>query len=254
MKFQESQQQFAAHIRHPELNAAPADIEDRRMEIYRELFYKNIEGFIANGFPVLRKITDDHHWHAMVRDFMHRHQSHSPYFAEIAQEFLQYLDTEREPSDNDFPFMLELAHYEWVELALDIEQGEIPDTGYNPQGDLMSGHPLVSPLVWVLQYQYPVHQISPDFIPQEPSPAPVFLLVYRNRQDEVKFMEINAVTARLLSILQERRLCRGEEAVAQLIDELQHPNPLVVYDGARQALSHLLEKEIILGTALQPVS
>lgn len=254
MKFQESQQRFAAHIRHPELNAAPAEIEDRRMGIYRELFYKNIEGFIANGFPVLRKITEDEQWHAMVRDFMHRHQCHSPYFVEIAQEFLQYLDSEREAAETDFPFMLELAHYEWVELALDIDQAEIPTTGYNPQGDLLSGHPLVSPLVWVLQYQYPVHQISPEFIPEEPLPIPVFLLVYRNRQDQVKFMEINAVTARLLSILQERDMCRGEEAVTQLIEELQHPNPQVVYDGARQALNHLLEKEIILGTALKPVS
>ncbi|MDX1692713.1 MAG: putative DNA-binding domain-containing protein [Ketobacteraceae bacterium] len=253
MKFQESQYRFAAHIRHPELNQAPEDIEDRRMGIYRDLFYKNIEGFLTNGFPVLRQITSDDHWHSMVRDFMNRHQCRSPYFARIAREFLEYLDGERTPHEADFPFLLELAHYEWVELALDISEQEIPATGYNPAGDLLSGHPVVSPLAWVLQYQYPVHQIGPGFIPTEPAEIPVFLLVYRNRDDQVRFMEINAVTARLLSIFQERELCRGEDAVAQLIDELQHPNPDVVYQGARQALAHLLEKEIILGTALKPI-
>lgn len=253
MNFQQAQYQFAAHIRNPEKNPAPEGIEDRRMGIYRELFYKNVESFIANGFPVLRKITDDESWHAMVRDFFHRHECSSPYFVEIAQEFLHYLDGEREPHENDYSFMLELAHYEWVELALEVDQQEIPKTGYNPNGDLMLGHPVVSPLAWVLQYQYPVHQIGPEFIPSEPLASPVFLLVYRNKADDVKFMEINAVTARLLTILQENELCKGEEAVTQLISELNHPNPDVVYQGGAQALEHLRQQEIILGTVLKTV-
>ena len=253
MNFQEAQRVFAAHIRHPDINKAPADIEDRRMNIYRELFYNNIESFIANGFPVLRKIFDDASWHEMIRDFMHRHKCQTPYFLEIAQEFLKYLDEGRADHRSDFPFMLELAHYEWVELALDVDKQEIPTSGFNPSGDLMSGHPVISPLVWVLQYQYPVHRIGPEFLPESPSPQPHFLLVYRNREYQVKFMEINAVTARLLTILQEQNFCRGEEAVTQLIEELQHPNPQVVYEGGRQALENLLASEIILGTALTPV-
>ena len=43
--FQHTQIEFAAHLRHPQLNAAPANIEDRRLEIYRSLFFNNIEGF-----------------------------------------------------------------------------------------------------------------------------------------------------------------------------------------------------------------
>ena len=254
MNFQDAQYQFAAHIRNPDVNPAPSEIEDRRMGIYRDLFYKNVESFIANGFPVLRKLINDDDWHAMVRDFFVKHNCQSPYFAEISQEFLKYLDGDREPNESDYPFMLELAHYEWVELALDIDQQEIPTTGFNPAGDLMAGHPVVSPLVWVLQYQYPVHQISPSFIPEQPLAQPVFLLVYRNKDDQVKFMEINAVTARLLTILQEREFCKGEDAITQLIEELKHPNPEVVYQGGKQALEHLLQQEIILGTALTPVS
>ena len=57
MNFQEAQRHFAAHIRNPDLNSAPSGIEDRRMSIYRELFYNNVESFISNGFPVLRSIT-----------------------------------------------------------------------------------------------------------------------------------------------------------------------------------------------------
>ncbi len=55
--FIQQQYDFAAHIRNPEQNPAPAGIEDRRMGIYRELFYNNVEGFLSNGFPVLAGIT-----------------------------------------------------------------------------------------------------------------------------------------------------------------------------------------------------
>ncbi|HPO24365.1 MAG TPA: putative DNA-binding domain-containing protein, partial [Arenimonas sp.] len=43
------QQQFALakHIRDPEANLPPPDIEDRRLAIYRELFFNNVEGLLA---------------------------------------------------------------------------------------------------------------------------------------------------------------------------------------------------------------
>ena len=59
LAFQKLQYAFAAHIRDPEHRAAPAGIEDRRMGIYRELFYNNIEDFLATAFPVIRALTAD---------------------------------------------------------------------------------------------------------------------------------------------------------------------------------------------------
>ena len=47
---------FTAHLRDPENNPAPDAIEDRRMGIYRDLFYNNVEGFLSKGFPVIRSI------------------------------------------------------------------------------------------------------------------------------------------------------------------------------------------------------
>jgi hypothetical protein len=40
-EFQRKQYEFAAHIRDPEKNAAPPGIEDRRLAIYRDLFFNN---------------------------------------------------------------------------------------------------------------------------------------------------------------------------------------------------------------------
>ncbi len=64
--------------------------------MYRELFFNNIEGFLSGNFPVLRKILDDQQWFALVQDFFAKHPCQSPYFSEIPEEFLDYLQNERE--------------------------------------------------------------------------------------------------------------------------------------------------------------
>ncbi|MCV6604543.1 MAG: putative DNA-binding domain-containing protein, partial [Porticoccaceae bacterium] len=191
LSFQDSQFAFAAHLRNPKHNPAPPDIEDRRMGIYRELIYNNIENFIASGFPVLKTLYSEADWHAMVRDFVSRHQSATPYFLEISQEFLRYLQEEHQQQPCDPAFLLELAHYEWVELALDVSPESLPAEQEISESDLLQRHPVVSPLAWRLSYQYPVHQLGPEHQPQEPPQNPTFLVVYRNRSERVRFMEAN---------------------------------------------------------------
>ena len=102
-EFIRQQYAIAAHIRDPDHAPAPADIEDRRMDIYRELFYNNVEGFISGTFPVLRDILEDEDWHAMVRDYFHQHRSRTPLFLEIPREFLAWMHDEREPHSGYLP-------------------------------------------------------------------------------------------------------------------------------------------------------
>ena len=148
--FRDTQYAFAAHIRDPSANPAPDAIEDRRMAIYRELFFNNVHGFISNGFPVLRSLYDEAEWTALVRDFFSRHRCETPYFLEISREFLDYLQSEYRPGESDPPFLFELAHYEWVELALSISTAAAVLAGTDQDGDLLEGHPVMSPLAWLL--------------------------------------------------------------------------------------------------------
>lgn len=244
------QRAFAAHIRDPRSHPAPAGIEDRRMAIYRELFHNNITSFLAGGFPVLCKVLSAERWQAITHDFFARHRSATPYFLQIGQEFLQYLQQEYQPHPDDPPFLLELAHYEWLELAADVDPDEIPVAGFNPRGNLLDGRPLLSPLAYVACYEFPVHRIGPDFQPREPGGHPVWLIIYRDIEDRVRFMEINAVTARLLMLLQDDGSLTGRAAIERVQAELQHPQPEVVLQGGLQALEHLRQTGIVLGTEL----
>ena len=242
--FQQAQIEFAAHIRSPERNPAPQGIEDRRMDIYRNLFFNNIQTFIANGFPILKSITDPQEWTAMVRDFVHHHQSHSPYFLQIGSEFLHYLQDEREPRESDPAFLLELAHYEWIELALDTSTLEFP--AVKSEGDLLADCPVVSPLAWPLSYNYQVQMIGSEFQPTADQAVPTHLIVYRNRNMQIGFMETNATTSRLLELFREESLT-GREALLQLAAELNHPNPQALLQFGLDLLLQLRSKEIICG-------
>jgi hypothetical protein len=246
--FQQRQLAFTAHIRDPENVACPEDIPARRMAVYAELFFNNINDQLSSNFPVLREITTDAHWHALVRDFMRKHHSTTPLFTEVGQEFLAYLQDEREGSSDDWPFMLELAHYEYVELAVALSTADDTREAYDPNGDLLTGSPLVGTTAWPLTYQWPVHRISPDFLPDTPADQPTHLVVYRDLQDEVHFLEINAVTQRLLQLLKENPTQSGLDVLTTIAAELQHPAPDSVIAAGRELLEELRQRNVILGT------
>ena len=243
------QYEFAAHIRDPERYPRPGDVEERRMAIYRELFFNNVEGFLSGSFPVLRSLLDDAAWTALGRDFFAHHQCHTPLFLEIPREFLHYLEQERETRDEDPPFLYELAHYEWLELALAVAEDPAPETGVDPDGDLLAGHPQLSPLAWAFRYEYPVHRISPEFQPSEPEPNGVFLLVYRDAEDAVHFLELNPVSARLFALLRDEATLSGRAALERITAELGHAKPELVLEGGLAILGQWRERGILNGTA-----
>ena len=86
--FQDKQYAFAAHIRDPDHRPAPEGVEDRRMAIYRELFFNNLRNLLATTYPVLRKLHDDERWERFIRQFMQKHRAKTPYFLELPEEFL----------------------------------------------------------------------------------------------------------------------------------------------------------------------
>jgi len=176
LSLRDSQLQMARFLRNPDTEPAPDGIESRRLKIYQDLIYNNIEGFISGGFPVLRSLYSDISWHELVRLFIDGHRCHTPYFLEISQEFINFLMADFTPRECDPPFMAELAHYEWVELALDVSQEEIQCDSVDPDSDPLEGVPVLSPLAWILSYQYPVHEIGMDNQPEEAG-EPVYLAV-----------------------------------------------------------------------------
>lgn len=218
------------------------------MAIYRELFFNNLQKLLGNTFPVLKKLHDRERWRSLVRAFMAGHRAHTPYFLEIPREFLTFLE-KFQPSPDDFPFLRELAHYEWVELAVSVSPVENDLSAVDPVGDLLRGAPVRSELAWPLSYRFPVHRISPTFLPRTPGDQPTHLVVYRRANDEVGFMELNPVTARLLEMIDGNAAGdSGRALIERLAGEIRWPDVDALIDHGRQALEDMRGAEILLGT------
>lgn len=233
VSLRDSQLEMARFLRDPQHQSAPQGVEPRRLAIYQRLVYNNIESFISGGFPVLRSLYSDREddWHALVRQFIDGHRCHTPYFLEISQEFIDFLMNQYQRTEQDPPFMAELAHYEWVELALDVAEAELPAEVMVEE--VLAAVPCLSPLAWLLNYQFPVHRIGPGHQPQEAG-EPTYLVVYRDRSDHVQFMELTPATARLLELTRDNRTATAGEILHSLAAELDMPADDVLAFGAGQ--------------------
>lgn len=243
-EFQRYQYAFTAHIRDPKAQPRPAGVEARRMKVYTELLYNNIEGFLLACFPVLRQVLGIRKWSALVRDFFRTHHSHTPYFRQIPDEFIQFLQNEWTPPAGYPPFTLALAHYEWIELVLSVSTRSA-DRAFDPAGDLIDGVPLLNPVLANLRYDWPVHRIAPR---RKTQPAETHLLVFRDTDDQVQFSEINAFTARLLTLLEPGSVS-GRVALEQIADESRHPDRALMVQAGGALLEDLRVRGAILGSA-----
>jgi len=248
MHFMDVQRQFSAHIRNPAKNPAPTDIEPRRMAIYSELFFNNVQGLIASSYPVLHKILSEEKWLRLLRGYFANHVSHTPLFPQVPQEFLNYLKSDYIPEADDPAFMLELAHYEWVELALMVNTQVLDFTGIDSEGDLLTGKPILSPLAWALNYQFPVHALSPDYQPAQAPDEPTYIVVYRDKEDEIGFVQLNTISALLMQkLIASEGQHTGEALLQAIATEINHPDPAVILQGGQGILQEWCQRDIILG-------
>ena len=245
--FKAKQLEFSAYIRDPLNNPKPDDVNPQRMEIYRELFFNNIDSFLSSNFPVLKTILDDQQWFELSQDFFAKHPCSTPYFSEIPEEFLEYLQDERQ-NESDYPFLLELAHYEWVEMALSISQDQLIANSDSFISNIAEQNISLSALAWPLVYRFPVQQISASFLPETAPEQATFLLVYRAIDDEVNFIQIPPITFRLLQILQQHESISCQDCLSQIAEESAHPEPEKLMQSGLQIIEDLAKKNIIVAT------
>lgn len=239
------QRRFTAYVREPDQAPPPADVSLARMQVYRELLYKNVDGSLSACFPVLKSILGHAAWERMVQRFFAEYRCHTPIYRELPGELLSWFGAASDTLDLP-PFARELAHYEWIELALTIDPARIEDVAADPHGELLAGIPVVSPLTRVLAYAFPVHKLSPDYVPTAAPATSTHLAVYRDRNDAVRFMELNPLTALLLQQLRDQN-STGEEVLARIADD----NKLdadAVRAGGVAILNDLRTRDVILGT------
>jgi len=243
LAFQEYQLAFTAHIRNPREHKKPAKVNDKRMAVYREIVFNNIVGLVSACYPVCQLCMGKRAWQHLIRGFFANYAATSPIFRDIPKHFLDYLNhTEHLPS-----YLPSLAHYEWVELSVSSQVTETISISKN--SDLLDETPVLAPAHQLLAYDYPVHQISAKFKPS--SSTQTFLLVFRNAENSVKFIELNSITFQLISLILDKQLT-GRQALTQMAVAMQCTDVSVIVNFGAEILNDLISQGAIIGSQKSP--
>lgn len=244
--FQQVQKQMTDWLRDPDSHPAPA-VEQRRLDIYRELFFNNVCDFVETAYPVLKRLLPEEEWSALLKDFFAGHRCQSPYFRDISLEFRTWMESSRKELMAARPWVQELLHYEWFELAAECAETDEEGREADPDGNLLNGVPLTGSYVWPLAYRWPVHALDPGRLTATPPDNPTFLIVYRDDEDRVRFLDVNALTARLVELLQQNTEYSGRDVLVQLAGEAGADADTFVAAG-EALLADLLRQGVLRGT------
>jgi uncharacterized protein len=203
MAFQDLQRQFLAHLRNPEQQPLPTGFDQQGSALYVDLLYNKFNDSLTTCFPVTYAILGETVWQQLLKDFIAEHRCLSPYYRQIPDEFVQYLQNERQVI-NDPPFLSELAHFEWIELALSIAEAEPVVSESLSDAQLMEAVLVFTPAIKLLHYVWPVQQINRAYQPAEPPLVATHILGFRDAADHVQFIALNPATASLVLQLQNK--------------------------------------------------
>ena len=245
LDFQRYQLAFTAHIRDPKSHPKPDKVPEKRLAVYRESVFNNIAESVSICFPVCQNVLGKRKWQRLLRQFVAIHSAESPLFKEIPQQFLTFLAKLDSSKQSDLalpPFIQQLAHYEWIELAISSKQTNQNATLQVASLDLNHVISLAAASE-LLAYDYPVHQISARF--KTTTIEKTFFLVFRNSNFEVKFILLNPVTFRLLSFIQENQIT-GRQALTMLANELSHPDLTAFMQFGFEILEDLHQQQAVL--------
>jgi len=247
------QHQFVDYLRNPQNDESLAASLPTRINIYAKLLHSKIDASLHTCFPITHELLGATLWQELVQEFIKVHRCQSPLYREIPDEFIDYLMHEN--PDLELPeFIIDLAHYEWMELVLETEKPANANPIFSIDDDLLTVTPALNPILHLLHYRFPVQSISPadeywKNWKNRPTPyaqESVILAGIRDADFKIYFIELNAVTARLIELMQEG-LSTSEQVLLELAAELHYADHETILPFGIDILQQLKTQHIIIG-------
>lgn len=247
--FQVVQRQFLTYLRNPKQQPSPAGLAWKDVGVYVDLLYNKFNDSLTTCFPVTKALLGETAWQQLVQDFIAEHRCRSPYYRQIPDEFVLYLQNERQAT-GDPAFLAELAHFEWMELVLSIAEVEPFTTETLPDAQLMDAVLVFTPVMKLLNYAWPVQKISRAYQPSEPPTAATHILGFRDTADQVRFIALNRMTAGLVQLLQKQHTAK--QVLHELGRDLMPSELSNLEQFGRGILADLHRQGVIIGSKDHP--
>lgn len=196
----------------------------RRLRVYKGLVKGSILDPIPDCFPILKALLEAADaWQDCLDAFFASRSVQSLYYRDVNPTFVAWL-AESAWGQERWPFLLQLAHFEYVELEVLISPDTVPVPGLKATPD-PEDRAVFDGAFRNLAYGYRV--LEADEEDPEPAEAPAFVVCLRNREGRFETREVdNRISAFLAQALQQAPLGAAtralglpwDEAVALLVD------------------------------------
>lgn len=244
--FQQTQAEFTHWLRQPDSAPLPTGVLPARMHTYRELLFNNVINFVDITFPVAKALLPEPLWQRLSDHFFADYHCQSPFFYDISLHFREFVAALDWPELADFPWLTELLHYEWMELAADIAEEPNPSVAADcVLADESRWERLDAPIrlampAWPLAYQWPVASWSVETDPADLHAQAQAVVLWRNRDDEVRSLVVEPLTAWLVERIQLGDQTQQHQTLNSLADELVHASPGISHEQALAACQRVL--------------
>ena len=234
-----TQAAFASHLRDAR-HAPPPGMDPARLQMTRQMLLDDVGGTLGECFPRCLALLGTLRWAQLIQRYLAEHRCRTPLFTEVAAEFVDWL---RSASGLPHPALAELAHHEWVPVALaHLDLPAVPVTLLESEAMPVR----LSPLAWLLRYHWPVHA-APLRGPADPQTM-YHLLAYRDSEGHVQALLLGADAALLFQAIAAQPGLSVAQYLQRLaeVSDVGHQAPLALVRDA-------LERGILTCAAPLPV-
>lgn len=198
-------------------------IDKRGIDLYASLLNFGHQDVMLSIYPGCAKLLG-HRWADVVDSYLEHYPPCHYNFNRTAERFSQYLTKYGERHKLKYPFIAELADYEWLELEVMETAIEVETADYeqltSPEQFESSG-PLVNPTLVVRRYCYPIPDIV-DYLrddccsPREVEAKPTSVALYRDPYGHhCRFLELGDLAAAVVDTA--RKSQQSYAALAKLV-------------------------------------
>lgn len=217
-----------------------------RLALYRRLVQNNLTGVTGKMLARTRARLNDlgGAFDDAFASFLALRGPRTHYLRDVPREFLAWVEPHWRANPRLPAWAVDLARHELVEfeIAAARARAEVP-----PLTEVALDRPLVlaEPLR-LMHYAYAIHELPADPSDRtEPAPRPTTLLVHRDEEHLVRFLDLTPLAAAIVARLIDGATL-GESVAAACADVGTSASEGVVADVAK-LLANLGERGIVLG-------
>lgn len=234
-----------------------SQIDARGVRLYASLLKHGHRELMLSIFPYCAQLIGKK-WEATVERYLSHYPPQHYNLNRTASQFSQYLAQHEDMQMKRYPYLAELADYEWVELELLEMDKEIivsHQATLNTPEDFAKFAPIVNPVLVIRSYEYAITRVVDQMEAHERPPKKGLrhktdIAIYRNPQtNKCKFLETGVTAAKiidrastqsssyadLLSFAISLNCLRDPEKIAcEFLGLLEKLHELFVFVGSKQ--------------------